>query len=122
MKGKAKGIFEATGFARDRQKLSGYFQRRSAPGDPEGAFGKAARSGGLSGMKKALSPSGEGALKGRRLAPRIRASPLPVPGMVEKAGISPLAARGKRRTRWTGALICKDLGARIRRRSLRPYQ
>jgi hypothetical protein len=73
-------------------------------------------------MKKALSPSGEGALKGRRLAPRIRASPLPVPGMVEKAGICPLAARGKRRTRWTGALICKDLGARIRRRSLRPYQ
>jgi hypothetical protein len=61
MKGKAKGIFEATRFARDRQKLSGYFQRRSAPGDPEGAFGKAARSGGLSGMKKALSPSGEGA-------------------------------------------------------------
>jgi len=27
MKGKAKGIFEATGFARDRQKLSGYFGR-----------------------------------------------------------------------------------------------
>jgi len=118
MKGKAKRIFEATGFARDRQKLSGYFGRHPVIRN----FGKAARSGGLSGMKKALSPSGEGALKGRRLAPRIRASPLPVPGMVEKAGICPLAARGKRRTRWTGALICKDLGARIRRRSLRPYQ